>query len=64
MHAPVQEWVGVANEDYDAEAVMFKSTLTESYMEARYPRDRVELSVRCDRDFAGAIPEDTREASY
>ena len=119
MDAPVQEWLGIAHEDYDAADVMFRnhkylysafmcqqalekalkalyqhrfsevpprkhdlvrladqagvlsacsdnqkmllSTLTEFYIEARYPGDRAELSARCDRDFAGAILEDTRE---
>ncbi len=37
------------------------STLTEFYIEARYPGDRAKLSTRCDGDFARTILDDTRE---
>lgn len=51
---------GVLGECSDEQKV-FLSTLTEFYIEARYPGDRAELSIRCDRDFARTILDGTRE---
>ena len=51
---------GVLGECSDEQKVLL-STLTEFYIEARYPGDRAKLSTRCDRDFARTILDDTRE---
>lgn len=40
---------------------MFLSTLTEFYIESRYPGDRASLSSLCDEGFAGEIMRSTWE---
>lgn len=43
------------------EQKLFLSTLTEFYIESRYPGDRAKLAKQCNRKFAETILENTRE---